>query len=70
MRIYLLKKMIFTEATKPRGISLLRVDKSLCLPTLMSIIFLAYDFSTIYETCLLSLLLLKSCSALRLSHKF
>ena len=40
MRIYLPEKVIFTEATRPRLISLLRVDKSLCLPKLKSIIVL------------------------------
>ena len=62
MRIYLPKKVIFTEAAKPRWISLLRVDKSSCLPKLKSIAVLLYDFLTMNEFFLLSLLLLKSCS--------
>ena len=40
-----------------RLISLLRVDKSLCLPKLKSITVLLYDFSTKNEHFLLSLLL-------------
>ena len=36
--------MISTEAARPRWISLLRVDKSLCLQKLKSITVLLYDF--------------------------
>ena len=43
MRIYLPEKMIFTKATRPRFISLLKVDKSSCLPKLKSITVLLYD---------------------------
>ena len=39
------KKWCFTEAARQRWISLLRVDKSLCLPKLKSITVLLYDFS-------------------------
>ena len=48
IRIYQPENVIFTEATWSRWISLLRVDKSLCLPKLKSITVLLYDFSTIY----------------------
>ena len=48
IRIYLPEKVIFTEAARPRLISLLRVDKSLYLPKLKSITVLLYDFSNIY----------------------
>ena len=44
MRIYLPEKVIFTKATRPRFISLLRVDKSSCLPKLKPITVLLYDF--------------------------
>ena len=60
MRIYLPKKVIFIEAARPKRISFLRVDKSSCLPKLKSITVL-YDFLTMSENFLLSLLLLKSC---------
>ena len=46
MRIYLLEKGIFTEAARQWLISLLRVDKSSCLPKLRSIPALLYDFLT------------------------
>ena len=42
--------MIFTEAARPRCISLLRVDKPLCLPKLESIFVLLSDFSTMNES--------------------
>ena len=61
MRIYLPEKVIFTEAARPRCISILRVDKSSCLPKLKSITVLLYDFLTMNEHFLLSLFLLKSC---------
>ena len=61
LRIYLPEKVILTEVGRPRLISLLRVDKSSCLPKLKSITVLLYDFLTMI-IFLLSLLLLKSCS--------
>ena len=61
-RIYLPEKVIFTKAARPRLISLLRVDNSLCLLKLKSIIVLLYHFSTMNGNFLLSLLLLRSCS--------
>ena len=41
---HLPEKVIFTEAARPRGISLLRVNKSSCLPKLKSITVLIYNF--------------------------
>ena len=46
MRIYLLEKVIFPKAPRPRQISLLRVDKSFYLLKSKSITILLYDFST------------------------
>ena len=46
MRIYLPEKVIFTEATGPRCISLLSVDKSLRFLKSKSVIVLLYDFLT------------------------
>ena len=46
MRVYLLEKLNFT----------FRVDKSLGIPKLKSITVLLYDFSTMNENALLSLL--------------
>ena len=44
MRINLPEKVISTKAVRPRGMSLLRVDRSLCLPNLKSITVLLYEF--------------------------
>ena len=44
MRIYLPEKVIFTKASRPSWISLLRVVKSSCIPKLKSINVLLYDF--------------------------
>ena len=47
MRIYLVpQKVVFTEAIGLRCLSLLRVDKSLCLQKLKSITVLLHDFSS------------------------
>ena len=62
MKIYLPKKLY---SPRPHGkweYHLLRVDKFLCLPKLKPIAVLLYDFSTMNENVLLSLLLLKSYS--------
>ena len=53
IKIYLPEKVIIHRGR-------LRVDKSLCLPKLKSINVLLYDFSTMNENFLLSLLLLKT----------
>ena len=45
--IYLPQKVIFTEATRQRLISILKVDKSLCLPKLKAITVLLNDFSSV-----------------------
>ena len=45
IRIYLPEKVIIHRGARPRLISLLRVDKSLCLLKLKSIAVLLYDFS-------------------------
>ena len=45
MRIHLPEKVIFTEAARPRCISLEMIDKSLCIPELKSITVLLYDFN-------------------------
>ena len=54
VRIYLPKKVIFTEVTKPRWKSFIMVDKSSCLPKLKSITVLLYDFLTMNKNVLLS----------------
>ena len=58
IRIFIYPKKLYSL----RQMSLLRIDKSLCLPKLKSITVLLYDFSTTNENFLLSLLLLKACS--------
>ena len=60
MRIYLPEKAIFAETARPRSISILRVDKSLCLPKLKSLTLLLYEFPCLNENFLLSLLLIKT----------
>ena len=52
MRIYLPQKVMITEAARQRRISLLRVDKFLCLSKLKLIAVLLYDFSTMNENVL------------------
>ena len=54
IRIYQPENVKFTEAARPRWISLLRVDKFLYLSKLKSIIVLLYDLSTIYIKSLIS----------------
>ena len=61
MKIYLPEKVIFSGGGRKTS-TLLRVDKSFCLPKLKSITVVSYDFSTLNDNFLLSLLLLNSCS--------
>ena len=48
MRIYLPEKLIFTEAARLGGISLLMVDESSSIPKLKSLTVLLYDFLTMH----------------------
>ena len=64
MGIYLPEKVVFTKTAMLISISLLKVDKSLCLLTLKSIIVLLDNFSTMNENVLVLTFSLKPCSCL------